>query len=124
MVRQASQSAVPVYSTEQGRLCPDCGQPVARCSCRAAARIAATGHPQGIVRVGGQTKGRKGSGVTVITGLCLSPEGLRSLSGRLKKLCGAGGTLKDGVIEIQGEHRDLVIEVLRQLGYKVQRAGG
>jgi len=78
----------------------------------------------GIVRVGRATKGRKGGGVTVVTGLDLNPEQLRELASRLKKLCGAGGAVKEGTIEIQGEHRDLLAATLQQLGYTVKRTGG
>jgi len=109
-----------VYSTERGRICPGCNQPVASCACKKNA--APKG--DGIVRVGRATKGRKGSGVTVVTGLALSPDQLRDLAGRLKKQCGAGGAVKDGVIEIQGDHRDLLVTILQQLGYTVKRAGG
>ena len=111
-----------VYSSEQGRMCPDCSQPVANCRCKA--KAAPAGKIDGIVRVGRVTKGRKGNGVTVITGLPLGPEELREMAGRLKKLCGAGGGLKDGVIEIQGEHRDQLVALLQQQGYTVKRVGG
>ncbi|WP_028317760.1 translation initiation factor Sui1 [Desulfobulbus elongatus] len=121
MVTKTARSAVPVYSTGQGRLCPGCGQPMASCSCKTKA---AAPRGDGIVRVGRATKGRKGSGVTVITGLALNPEQLRELAGRLKKQCGAGGAVKDGAIEIQGDHRDLLITTLQGLGYTVKRAGG
>lgn len=111
-----------VYSSEQGRMCPACSQPVANCRCKA--NPPAASKVDGIVRVGRVTKGRKGSGVTVITGLPLGPEELREMAGRLKKLCGAGGGLKDGVIEIQGEHRDQLVALLQQQGYTVKRVGG
>jgi len=110
-----------VYSTEQGRMCPECGQAIAACACKTKP---AAPRGDGIVRVGRATKGRKGSGVTVITGLPLDAEQLRQLAGRLKKQCGAGGGVKDNTIEIQGEHRDLLTAALQQLGYTVKRAGG
>lgn len=78
----------------------------------------------GIVRVGRQTKGRKGAGVTVITGLPLTPDALREMAKKLKKRCGSGGTVKDGVIEIQGDHRDLLVELLQKEGYDAKRSGG
>lgn len=78
----------------------------------------------GIVRVGRETKGRKGAGVTVITGIQSHPEGLEKLAKQLKQLCGTGGTVKNGVIEIQGEHRDRLVQELSSLGYTVKRAGG
>jgi translation initiation factor 1 len=110
-----------VYSSEHGRICPGCNRPVASCGCKAMAKA-----PQGdgIVRVGRQTKGRKGSGVTTVSGLLLGADQLRDLAGQLKKKCGAGGAVKDGVIEIQGEHRDQLVETLEKLGYTVKRAGG
>lgn len=74
----------------------------------------------GIVRIRRETKGRKGSGVTVITGLPLGPAELQELAGQLKKKCGAGGTVKDGVIEIQGEHRELLMAELRKLQWTVK----
>lgn len=76
------------------------------------------------MRVGRQTKGRKGSGVTTVSGLPLAPDQLGELAGQLKKKCGAGGAVKEGVIEIQGEHRDLLVATLQQLGYIVKRSGG
>lgn len=110
-----------VYSTEQGRICPACSRPMAACSCKAKT-AAAKG--DGIVRVGRETKGRKGSGVTLITGLALGPAELKELGSRLKKRCGTGGTVKDGVIEIQGDHRDLLVEEMQKFGHTVKRTGG
>jgi len=78
----------------------------------------------GIVRVGRETKGRKGSGVTVITGIPSHPEGLEKLAKQFKQQCGTGGTVKNGVIEIQGDHRDLLVAELQKLGYTVKRSGG
>jgi translation initiation factor 1 len=78
----------------------------------------------GIVRVMRETKGRGGKAVSVIHGLPLAGEELESLATRLKKRCGSGGTVRDGAIEIQGEHRDTLVAELTQLGYRVKRAGG
>ncbi len=78
----------------------------------------------GIVRVGRETKGRKGKGVTVITGVPLGSAELETLASRLKKRCGAGGTIRNGVIEIQGDHRDLLVEELKKLNWTVKRSGG
>ena len=121
MVSKQAKYAVPVYSTEQGRLCPECGQAKTACVC-----VRKTTPPKGngVVRVGRETKGRKGAGVTVVTGLPLDSDGLRALAATLKKRCGAGGAAKDGVIEIQGEHRDALMAALQQLGYSVKRSGG
>jgi len=77
----------------------------------------------GIVRLKRETKGRKGQGVTLITGLPLKDEELKKLAKALKQQCGCGGSLKDGVIEIQGDQRDKLETTLVQLGYKVKRAG-
>jgi translation initiation factor 1 len=110
-----------VYSTEHGRMCPACGKPVAACSCR---RAHSGARGDGIVRVGRETQGRKGKGVTVITGLPVSEEALQKLAGEIKRKCGSGGTCKDGVIEIQGEHRDRLVEYLTAQGYTVKRSGG
>ena len=70
------------------------------------------------------SKGRRGSSVTLIKNLSLSPDALKELGKRLKQACGSGGTIKDGVIEIQGEHREKIAEELKKLGYKVKIAGG
>jgi translation initiation factor 1 len=77
-----------------------------------------------VVRVGRQTQGRKGKGVTVVTGLPLAGAALDELARQFKQHCGAGGTVSDGVIEIQGEHRAALLAELQRLGYTVKRAGG
>ncbi len=79
---------------------------------------------QGVVRVSRQTQGRAGKGVTVITGLPLKAETLAALASELKRLCGSGGTVKDGSIEIQGEHRDRLVAELSRRGFAARRAGG
>jgi len=76
------------------------------------------------VRIGREIAGRGGKGVSVITGLPLSEEELLAMARRLKKLCGAGGTVRDGIIEIQGDHRDLLVAELCKLGYAARRSGG
>lgn len=76
------------------------------------------------VRVGRETKGRGGKGVTVITGLRLSVAELEAIAGELKRRCGSGGTVKEGVIEIQGDHRDAIVVALRARGFDARRAGG
>ena len=110
-----------VYSTEHGRVCPSCGKPVTGCVC-SKKKSAATG--DGVVRIGRETKGRKGKGVTTISGVPLDPSGLLTLGKELKKRCGSGGTVKDGTIEIQGDHRDILLEELQKRGYRVKRSGG
>lgn len=78
----------------------------------------------GIVRAGRETKGRKGKGITVITGVPLDEPGLKELARQLKEMCGAGGTLKDGVIEIQGDHREVLLEELKRRGWTAELVGG
>lgn len=111
----------PVYSDQLGRLCPQCGQPQKNCRCT---KKSAPSSGDGIVRISRETKGRKGKGVTLISGLDLEPDKLKSLAKELKQRCGTGGTIKDGVIEIQGDHRDLLLQLLEQQGWKVKKAGG
>lgn len=110
-----------VYSTEFGKLCPDCNEPVAQCICRKKQALPAG---DGIVRLIRETKGRKGKGVTLITGIPLENEELKNLAKSLKQKCGSGGSVKEGVIEIQGDHRDMLGQELASLGYKVKRVGG
>lgn len=78
----------------------------------------------GVVRVGRQTAGRKGKGVTVVTGVPLAGADLEALAAALKRRCGSGGTVRDGVIEIQGDHRDLLVGELAARGWTVKRSGG
>ncbi len=110
-----------VYSTDVGRLCPQCHKPVTACICKQQ-RAASKG--DGVVRVMRETKGRGGKSVSVIHGLALAPAELEKLCTQLKKRCGTGGTIKDGTIEIQGEHRDTLVAELSKLGYTVKKAGG
>ena len=120
MTRKKFKTDGLVYSTDHGRMCPGCGKPVDACAC------AADGPPpgDGVVRVGRETKGRKGKGVTLITGLPLNTPELAALSKQLKKRCGTGGTVKNGVIEIQGDHRDVLLAELQKLGYDAKKSGG
>ena len=110
-----------VYSTGQGKTCPGCRRPVAQCACRMAQGIVTN---DGVVRVGRETKGRKGKGVTVVTGVPLGQDGLQALAKQLKQKCGSGGTVKYGVIEVQGDHRDQLVDELQKQGYTVKRSGG
>jgi translation initiation factor 1 len=82
------------------------------------------GRPAAAVRVGRETKGRAGKGVTVITGLPLRGDELETLASQLKRRCGSGGTVKDATIEIQGDHRDLLVTELGRLGFSAKRSGG
>jgi translation initiation factor 1 len=102
-------------------MCPGCGRPIAECVCREQTAV-----PQGdgIVRVSRETKGRGGKTVTTVTGLPLDQKELQRLAKDLKRTCGAGGTVKETVIEVQGDHRDMLIEELRARGYTAKRSGG
>ncbi len=110
-----------VYSTDGGRLCPQCLRAVMSCVC-GNSKPAATG--DGVVRLHRETKGRGGKAVTIVKGLPLSGDALKSLASQLKKKCGVGGALKDGNIEIQGDQRDVLKGELEILGYCVKIAGG
>lgn len=110
-----------VYTTEAGRICAGCGHPVAACTCRQKKSIPSG---DGIARVRRELKGRKGKTVTTITGLALDETALRSLLSDLKRLCGTGGTLKDGILELQGDHRDAVFNELKKRSLPVKLAGG
>ena len=121
-MKKASPHDSPVvYSSELGRICPDCGKAKAGCTCRSKT-VPVKG--DGIVRIQRESKGRGGKTVTVITGVPLDDTGLQKLAGELKRRCGTGGTLKEGHIEIQGDHRDLLLTELEKRGYKVKKAGG
>lgn len=113
-----------VYSTDSGRVttCATCGLPYTKCRC--AQPTQPTRKSDGIVRVMRDRKGRGGKTMTVITGVPGSDEALAALAQQLKKLCGSGGTVKEGAIEIQGDHCDKVQAKLTALGYRVKRAGG
>lgn len=115
-----------VYSTDGGRIntCPECGQLYKNCRCGSHTTPGTTKKSDGIVRVMRDRKQRGGKTVTVITGVPVSADSLAALAQQLKKLCGSGGTVKDGNIEIQGDHCDKVQAKLTELGYKVKRAGG
>lgn len=112
-----------VYSTGAGRMCPGCRRPIAQCVCKSAA-AAAVRAEAGRVRVSRQTQSRAGKAVTVITGLPLAAAELETLASELKRRCGSGGTVKDGVIEIQGEHRDVLVSELVRRGFAAKRSGG
>lgn len=110
-----------VYSTASGRTCSECGLPVEKCK----------GHKSppkpsgdGTVRLRREVKGRKGKTVTTISGVMLEMEELVELAAELKRQCGAGGSLKDGVIVIQGDHREKLLAVLQKKGFRVKLAGG
>lgn len=111
-----------VYTTEDGAVCPSCKRAKAKCSCADERRLTVRG--DGNVRVRRETAGRGGKTVTTISGLALNQDQLGALLKDLKRLCGAGGSVKDGVIEIQGDHCDLLLRVLDKRGIRAKRAGG
>jgi translation initiation factor 1 len=111
-----------VYTTGIGERCPNCLRPVRECVCKRGTPGKVSG--DGNVRVSRETQGRKGKGVTVITGLPLPPAELELLATELKKRCGSGGSVAAGRIEIQGDHRDRLVEELTRRGWKAKRAGG
>jgi translation initiation factor 1 len=115
-----------VYSTDVGERCPNCLRPVRECICRRGTpgKPTAKAAGGGSVRVSRETQGRKGKGVTVISGLGLRPDELTALATELKKCCGSGGSAENGRIEIQGDHRDRLVEELSRRGWKAKRAGG
>lgn len=121
MMKNSSKGGL-VYSTEVGRVCPACGQALAQCACKALAKSAPAG--DGAVRVSRQTKGRGGKSVTVVSGLALDAIALALLGKQLRAACGSGGTVKDGVIEVQGDHCDMVMEALKKQGHHPKRVGG
>jgi len=110
-----------VYSTGSGRMCPSCRRPVAECAC---GRAAPRPPGDGIVRVGRETKGRAGKTVTVVRGVDADAAGLAELGRRLRTHCGTGGTVRDGLIELQGDHCESVLRLLTQAGHTVRRSGG
>lgn len=117
---KSSSNSGLVYSTDGGRMCPQCRQPLDQCKCSAKPVTAG----DGVVRVSRQTKGRGGKSVTLVKGLALDALALALLGKQLRTACGSGGTVKDGVIEVQGDHCDLVMETLRKHGHHPKRTGG
>jgi translation initiation factor 1 len=111
-----------VYSTETGRMCPDCRKPLADCICKSASRTKPAG--DGNVKVSRESKGRGGKTVTLVRGLPLDAMALALLGKQLRGAVGSGGTVKDGVIEIQGDHCDRVMEELKKQGLNPKRTGG
>ncbi|MDD5079583.1 MAG: stress response translation initiation inhibitor YciH [Candidatus Omnitrophica bacterium] len=108
-----------VYSTDKGKICPECGQPAGGCVCRIRGKTTVS-KTDGVIRVRYETKGRKGKGVTVISGLPLNHAGLEELARGLKQRFGAGGSVCGYSIELQGDHCDQVEQELHKSGYKVR----
>lgn len=118
-----------VYSTETGRICPECGRPASDCTCKKN-KIAKTDKPtqkhsaDGTIRIQREVKGRKGKTVTAVYGVPLPERELQAFAGILKRRCGTGGTVKEGAILIQGDHREALLEEIRKHGYAAKIAGG
>jgi translation initiation factor 1 len=115
-----------VYSTESGRICPACEKPNAGCTCkkRKAAKEQHTYPNDGIVRIRREVKGRTGKTVTSVWGIPLDDKELKQFAKALKRRCGTGGSVKDGVIVIQGDHRKTLQAEIKNQGYIVKLAGG
>jgi translation initiation factor 1 len=111
-----------VYSTEQGRICPDCERPHSACRCRPAAKPRPAG--DGVVRIRREVKGRGGKTVTVLSGFNLAEDRLRALTAELKRRCGTGGSAGAGEILIQGDHRTTLLDELKRRGFNAKLAGG
>ena len=118
-----------VYSTETGRSCPECGKLVSACSCKIKKAVKegkqATGYSRdGVIRIQREVKGRKGKTVTAVFGVPLEDDKLQKFAKTLKQSCGAGGAVKDGVILIQGDHRQTLLDEIKKHGYTAKLAGG
>lgn len=112
-----------VYSTDVGQTCPECGKAIKQCLCAGKSSTPAIAG-DGVVRVHYSTKGRGGKAVTCIIGIPLAGAELKAFAKDLKRTCGAGGAIKDGVVEIQGDQRDRVLTLLKKEGWSVKRSGG
>ena len=114
-----------VYSTESGKICPSCQKPVSACTCkRKKSKPQSNIKYDGIIRVQREVKGRKGKTVTTVSGFQIKADELKNLATDLKRHCGTGGSVKDGVIIIQGDHRDTLITELKNRGFKAKISGG
>lgn len=120
-----------VYTSEDGRICPECSKPVKQCQCSKSGRQAASAQAgkrsmpaDGVIRVQRETKGHGGKTVTVISGVTGGDSAIAALATTLKKRCGCGGSVKEGVILIQGDHADTIVATLTAQGLRCKRAGG
>ena len=114
-----------VYSTESGRVCPSCGKPAKSCSCKGKkAKPKSRVEPDGAIRISREKKGRKGKTVTTLSGFSDAKDDLKQIAKMLKGKCGTGGAIKDGIIIIQGDHRQTIQSVLQKQGFKAKLAGG
>ena len=114
-----------VYSTESGKICPFCQKPVSKCTCK---KKKSQSHHNtkidGIIRIQREVKGHKGKTVTAISGFQINHTEIKKLATDLKRRCGTGGSVKDGVIIIQGDHRETLLSELVKRGFKAKIAGG
>ena len=117
---QSDAREVLVFSSDKGRVCPQCGNAVAKCSCHTQTAV----QGDGIARVRREVKGRGGKTVTTVSGITGTQEALKQISSELRRRCGTGGTLKDGIIEIQGDHVTVVLAELEKRGITAKRSGG
>jgi len=114
-----------IYSTESGKICPKCQKPVSECTCKKNnSRSQMNIKIDGIIRIQREVKGRKGKTVTTVSGFQIEADELKNLASQLKCRCGTGGSVKDGVIIIQGDHRDTLVTELKNRGFKAKIAGG
>ena len=114
-----------VYSTETGSICRLCQRPVSKCVCRKIkSRSQIKIIMDGIIRVQREVKGRKGKTVTTVAGFQVDDDELKLVAAQLKRKCGTGGSVKDGIIIIQGDHRDALLSELKKQGYTAKIAGG
>ncbi len=120
----------PLYSTDGQTVvdrraphCSDCQRPLAGCVCKNRQQKHGSA-ADGIVRISRDRKQRGGKTVTVVAGLPPAEAQIAEIAGKLKRLCGSGGTVKGGIIEIQGDHRERIAELLRGMGFTVKLAGG
>jgi translation initiation factor 1 len=114
-----------VYSTEIGQVCPECQEPVSKCTCKKKKpKTRLETKQDGIIRIRREVKGRKGKTVTVIYGFQFDQSNLKAIAKQLKQQCGTGGSVKDDMIIIQGDHREKLIKLLKVHGHKVKLSGG
>ena len=114
-----------VYSTETGKICPSCQKPINECTCiKKKSRSHTSIKIDGIIRVQREVKGRKGKTVTTVSGFQINADEIKNLATQLKRRCGTGGSVKGGIIIIQGDHRDTLIAELKNRGFKAKIAGG
>ena len=114
-----------VYSTEKGQICPVCQKPVLKCSCKKIkSRPSTNVKTDGIIRIQREVKGRKGKTVTTVSGFQIAADELKQLAAQLKRRCGTGGSVKDGIIIIQGDHREGLLSELKKQGYTAKLSGG